>query len=105
MIEQIRQKLETPVARIGLAFIGGTLVAAIYLMSVYPLTSLTCHWGWFATPTSGFGLKMIQFVVTVIAAGLIAGCGTLAFREWRRTQTEGQREAGETIAERNPLLA
>jgi hypothetical protein len=105
MVELLWRKVKSPRSRIGLSFIGGTLVAALYLMIVYPLTSLACQWGWFAAPLDNLGLKIIQLISTVIAIALVAGCGALAFCEWQRAQTEGNHEAGETHAARNPLLA
>jgi hypothetical protein len=121
MIERIRQKLElphTPLAimhlkmqpassRILLCFIGGTIVWVLYFMFVYALTSLTCYWGWFATPDGAFGtgLKGTQIIATVIAAGFIPYFGWLTYREWRIAGAGGYDVADETTAARDPMLA
>jgi hypothetical protein len=105
LVAQLRDKLQNPDARIWVSLIGGTFVWALYLMIVYPLTSLACQWGWFAAPTEGSGLKMIQTLATLLAAGLVAGSGYVVFSEWQRTRTESNAEAGETTAARIPMLA
>ena len=105
LLKRIWHKIQsTAGARIRLYFIAGTAIWALYLMTVYPLTSLTCHWGWFGA-TNNVGLKIIQTIVTLIAAGLVAGCGYLAFTEWRRDYRADNRETDETLAARNLLLA
>jgi hypothetical protein len=105
MMAKIRHKLQTPVARIMLYMIAGTFVWSLYLMIVYPLASLTCHWGWFGAPVEGSGLKMIQTLTTVLALALVAVFTFAAFNEWRRTRTEANGETGQTKAAVIPLLA
>jgi hypothetical protein len=106
-LAKMSHKLQTPHARILLCFIGGTFVWATYLLFVYSLTSLTCYWGWFMAPEGyfGLGLKITQIVATVIALGIIAYFGFVAFKEWMRAGIEGNSEIGETQQARNPMLA
>jgi hypothetical protein len=105
LIGKIRHKLQSSDMRIWLCFVGGTLVWVLFVMTVYPLSSLSCHWGWFGAPTGGTGLKTIQTTIGVIAAGLVAGSGAVAFHEWQRTRTEDNGEIAESFAARIPLLA
>jgi hypothetical protein len=105
MMAKIRRKLQEPVSRIVLYMIGGTLVWAFYVMLVYPLTSLTCHWNWFGAPVDGSGLKITQTLATVIAIGLVAVFGFASFKEWQRTRTQESSEEGETKAAVVPMLA
>jgi hypothetical protein len=105
MMAKIQHKLQAPITRIMLYMIGGTLVWSLYLMIVYPLTSLTCHWGWFGAPVEGSGLKIIQTLTTLLALALVAVFAFAAFNEWRRTRTEANGEIGQTKAAVIPLLA
>lgn len=105
LLKRIWHKIQsTSGARIRLYFIAGTSIWALYLMTVYPLTSLACHWSWFAA-TNNTGLKVLQVIITLLAAGLVANCGYLAFAEWQRAHHENNLEADEALAARNPLLA
>jgi hypothetical protein len=112
MLEQLRQqlrrlrhKLQSPTVRIWACLFGGTLVWALHLMTIYPLTSLTCRWGWFAAPAEGTGLKLIQTLTTLVALGLSALFGFVAYKVWQHARTAGSHEAGETLAARIPMLA
>jgi hypothetical protein len=104
---KLNQKLQTSHVPILLCFIGGTFIWAFYLVFVYSLTSLTCYWDWFVTPEGYFGpgLKVTQTIATVIALGLIAYFGFVAYNEWRHPGMEENSEANETKEARNPLLA
>lgn len=104
-IAEVRRKLGTSGGRIVLCLLGGTLVWGLYLMIVYPLTSLTCHWGWFDVTTTGApGLKTVQLLVTAVALVLVAVCGYVAFVEWRRSQAAAGAEGRQIKAESNTLL-
>lgn len=106
--EQIRQTLarkrRDPDVRIWGSLIGGSLIWALHLMTVYPLTSLTCRWGWFETPSSAPGLRLAQVLATLAAAGLVATLGWVAFGEWRR-ENESHDELSQAAAARRPALA
>lgn len=103
--EQLRQQLAKPDQRIWLCFIGGTLVWALALMMLYPLTSLTCHWGWLGAPDRESGLKAIQTLVTLVATGLIAGAGYVAYQEWQSARAIGNQEGSERKAAHIAMLA
>ncbi|GAB4515331.1 MAG: hypothetical protein OHK0046_18630 [Anaerolineae bacterium] len=63
----------------------GTVVWALHLMIVYPLTSLTCRWGWFPFDFAGLsGLQVVQSIATVIAAAITIIAGWLAYRNFQR---------------------
>lgn len=83
---QLRQWVESPTVQIGFALVGGTLVWVLYFTSVYGLTSLACQWGWLAAPRGGNGLKVLQGVITLVAAGLIGGGVYLAYTIWQQTR-------------------
>lgn len=71
---------------------AGVVTWSLHLMIVYPLTSLTCEWGWFPFTAGGLtGLKVVQIVVTVIAAAITVVAGFLAFQNQRRLRD------GETV--------
>ena len=64
---------------------AGIIVWVIHLMIVYPLTSLSCEWGWFPSAVGGLsGLQVVQIIVTVIAAIITIVAGFLAFQNQRR---------------------
>ena len=68
---------------------AGTVVWLIHLMIVYPLTSLTCEWGWFPSTVNGLtGLQVVQIIITIIAAIIIAVAGVFAFQNQRRLRTQ-----------------
>lgn len=103
--EQLRRQLAKPHLRIWLALVGGTVVWALALMTVYPLTSLACHWGWLGAPDRASGLKVIQTLVTLVAAGLVSGAGYVAYQEWQGDPTPGGQEDSERKAAYIPMLA
>lgn len=68
---------------------AGIIVWVIHLMIVYPLTSLSCEWGWFPSAVGGLsGLQAVQIAVTVIAAIITGVAGFLAFQNQRRLHTQ-----------------
>lgn len=67
------------------SLLSGFVVWVIHLMIVYSLTSLACEWGWFPFTVVGLaGLKIVQIVVTVIAAMVIGLGGYYALRNRER---------------------
>lgn len=63
---------------------AGIVAWALHLMIVYPITSLTCEWGWFPSTILGLsGLKFVQLVVTIVAALLVGFALVLALNNWR----------------------
>ncbi len=63
------------------SLVAGTVVWALHLMIVYPLTSLTCEWGWFPfTVGTLTGLQVVQIVATVISGLITLIAGVFAFR-------------------------
>ncbi len=72
------------------SLVAGTIVWMLHLMIVYPLTSLTCEWGWFPFMVGALsGLQVIQLVVTVIAAVITIVAGYFAFQSRRRLGNGG----------------
>jgi uncharacterized membrane protein len=75
------------------SLLAGTIIWVIHLMIVYPLTSLTCEWGWFPFTVGRFsGLQIVQIVVTVAASLLTVVAGVLAFRNRQQLMEEGSLE-------------
>lgn len=71
--------------QIWLSLLLGFIVWFLYFNLVYPLTSLTCRWGWFQFNFLGLpGLHFVQLVLTAIALLLIANFIYLSWRSWRR---------------------
>jgi hypothetical protein len=105
IVARFRHKVQTPDGRIGLCLSGGTLVWVLYLMSAYPVASLACEAGWLAQLADGAGLKIIETILTVIAAGLVAGAAYLVFIVWQRARTADNHEISEAPTARIPMLA
>lgn len=125
MNEKIRHKLELPPTPLGklhltwqpaswrilLSFIGGTITWVSYLLLVYALNSLTCYWGWFATPGGGFdnGLKITQLAASMVALLLIAYFARIAYKEGKQAGAHdrgvlGMGSGDESLIGRDPLL-
>lgn len=102
-LSQLRRQLAMPDVRIWCCFIGSTLVWATYFVSVYALPSIACHWQW--TTDTGSGLKLLQVLISVIAAGAIAGTGYVVFTGWQQAREAGYTEFGQAGAAHLPLLA
>lgn len=67
---------------------AGVAVWLLHLMIVYPLTSLTCEWGWFPFTVAGLdGLQIIQIIVTIIAAAITIVAGYLGLQNARQLRT------------------
>lgn len=67
------------------SLVTGIVVWVVHLMIVYPLTSLTCEWGWFQyTAGSLTGLQIVQIIVTLVAGGITLIAAVLAFRNRQR---------------------
>lgn len=103
-LAQIRRQLAIPDVRIWFCFVGSTLVWAAYLVTVYALPSLACQWQWVGAPGTGNGLKLLQLLVSVGAAGLIAGVGTVVFADWQHARQVGHHEFSQAKAAQLALL-
>jgi len=87
-------------------FLFGIVVWFLDLNVVYPLTSVSCHWGWFPFTIAGIpGLRFIQLVVTVSAAILLLIFIYLSWRNWHPFQRKPQLPMTQTEADRRPLIA
>jgi len=68
----------------GFSLAAGPVIWALHMAIVYPVTSLTCEWGWFPAEILGMpGLRFFQLAVTAVAAAIVGVAGLLALREWR----------------------
>lgn len=106
MSHRTEEYLQQSDRRVWISLVGGIAVWALHLMIVYPLTSLTCRWGWFSSTIAGMaGLHFVQMVVTVIAALLMIILGISAMREWRRNRSDEESMLQETASARRPLMA
>ncbi len=77
------------------------VVWSLHLLLVYPLTSLTCEWGWFPFEVGGLaGLQVVQLMVTIIA-GLVTAAGAL-FAHRNRQRLDGQ---DNTMTSRHRFMA
>ncbi len=64
---------------------AGVALWGLHLMIVYPITSLTCEWGWFPFSVGVLsGLQFVQIVVTVIAAAATLLAGYFALQNLQR---------------------
>ncbi len=71
------------------SLVAGTVVWVIHLMIVYPLTSLTCEWGWFPFTVGPLtGLQVVQIVVTVISGLITVVAGVFAYRNRQRLMND-----------------
>ena len=90
--------------QLGASLAAGPLIWALHMSVVYPITSLTCAWGWFPDPILGLpGLRFVQLAVTAIAGGIVLVAGLTAFRHWR--DLRGTVPADEPEAELRPFGA
>src|SRR4051812_46300602 len=77
----------------------GVAIWFLHLNLVYPLTSISCHWGWFPFTVAGIpGLRFIQLVVTAIAGVLLVTLIYMPWRNWRPFQRKSQNAAQTTEA-------
>src|SRR3954453_4334972 len=84
----------------------GIVVWFLDLNIVYPLTSVSCHWGWFPFTIAGIpGLRFIQLVASAIAAILLIVFIVLPWRNWRPFQHDPRLPMTQTEADRRPLMA
>lgn len=104
VLSQIRHQLAIPDVRIWFCLVGSTLVWATYLATVYALPSLACQWQWLGAPGTGSGLKLLQLLISVVAAGLIAGVGTVVFADWQHARQAGYHEFSQAKAAHLALL-
>lgn len=78
---------------IWLSLLLGFVVWFLYFNLVYPLTSLTCRWGWFQFNILGMpGLRFIQLVLTVITLLLIGSFIYLPWHNWLRAEAGSDKE-------------
>jgi hypothetical protein len=98
--EKLRKWFHDPDVRLTGSLIGGTLVWGLYFSALNALNSLACRWGWFGLPAESGDLKLIQIVVTVLAAVLIAAFGYNAYDLWRATRRKASSDSG---APGNPI--
>lgn len=105
LLVQLRRQLAVPNVQIGVCLIGSTLVWAAYLATVYALPSLACQWQWVGAPGPERGLKLLQRLISVMAAGAIAGVGYVVFAHWQQTRKAGYTELGQAKAAQRTLLA
>jgi hypothetical protein len=101
----LQSKLHDRNLRIWTCLIGGSLVWALHLIVVYPITSLTCEWGWFSAQAGGTWLKVLQTLVTGVALLLIGGAAFVARDEWRQARQEGRMAEGSNRAGARTLHA
>jgi hypothetical protein len=91
--------------QIWLSLLFGFIVWFVYLNIVYPLTSLTCRWGWFPFNILGLpGLRFIQMVITVIALLLIARMIYLPWRNWKRIEASEEDKFYQTAKDPHSLM-
>ena len=99
------QTSQTNERQIWLSLLLGFVVWFLYFNIVYPLTSLTCHWGWFPFNILGIsGLHFIQVVLAAIAFLLIASMIYLPWRHWRRIEAGEQDKVYQTAKDPRTLM-
>ncbi|MEQ8673825.1 MAG: hypothetical protein RLP44_18460 [Aggregatilineales bacterium] len=71
---------------------AGTFVWVLHLLTVYPLTSLTCEWDWFPSEIAGLhGLRFIQILITLVALAIVLQAGYFAFNIQRHLTPQNSR--------------
>lgn len=64
------------------ALLGAPLVWVVHLAASYLFVALHCGTGW-------TGARLATALVTILCAVAGGGAGVYAWRQWRRTQSEG----------------
>jgi small-conductance mechanosensitive channel len=106
MVSKLRHKWHHDANfRLWTCLLVGSAVWAVHLMVVYPLASLTCRWGWFGTTEADAQLRIVQTVATLVAAGLIAWFGYVAFQTWLQSRHAGHTELSEAETARITMQA
>src|SRR4051794_12606804 len=84
----------------------GFIVWFLYFNTIYPLTSLTCHWGWFPFNILGIpGLRFVQLVITAVALLLIGLMVYVPWRHWRYLEAGQDDKIYQTANDRRSLIA
>lgn len=89
---------QIPVSNKRLWFgIGAAAVAwALHLVIVYGFQSTACHWGFLQFDILGINaLRLALLALTILAGAIVVSGGLTSFRNNRRLEEGGAREAGE----------